>query len=103
MLPFIPQPPTPGAVATPFTVAGLPAYEKIEQSIHNNLCRFPPKLIDLPNSKRSSSASPHKFEIEQEVSSFYIFNFYSLKKYFSLLLTVFNVSGCQPVNNFYKI
>ncbi|XKL62496.1 hypothetical protein PGB90_002329 [Kerria lacca] len=66
MLPFIPQPPTPGAVATPFTVAGLPAYEKIEQSIHNNLCRFPPKLIDLPNSKRSSSASPHKFEIEQE-------------------------------------
>lgn len=66
-LPFIPQSPVAGGVATPFTVAGLPAYEKAQQKVHNNLCRFPPVLLDVPHNGRSATASPHKFELEQEM------------------------------------
>ncbi|KAK7603720.1 hypothetical protein V9T40_003719 [Parthenolecanium corni] len=66
-LPFIPQSPVAGGVATPFTVAGLPAYEKSQQKVHNNLCRFPPVLMDVPQNGRSATASPHKFELEQEM------------------------------------
>ncbi|XP_065203178.1 PDZ and LIM domain protein 3 isoform X2 [Planococcus citri] len=66
-LPFIPQPPIPGAVATPFTVAGLPHYEGTQQHPRNNLCRFPPSLIEPQRSdSRLMNSSPHRLEVEQE-------------------------------------
>lgn len=67
-LPFIPQPPIAGGVATPFTVAGLPHYEGNQQHPRNNLCRFPPALVEPHGSNRlSNSSSPHKLEVEQEI------------------------------------
>lgn len=67
-LSFIPQPPIAGAVATPFTVAGIPSYERSQMPLTNNYCRFPPVLLESPNSDhhRMNSTSPHKWEVEFE-------------------------------------
>lgn len=65
-LPFIPQPPIAGAVATPFTIAGHSGHERPQHPVRNNLCRFPPVLMSAPNANNHTNLSPHQFEVNEE-------------------------------------
>ena len=79
---FIPQPPIPGAVATPFTVAGISKYER-KRPVRNNFCVFPPALLNAAdadlqhNSFSDLDNKPHQI-INEEVSPDIFLSFFNL-------------------------